>query len=321
MNIPVTAKETNSMFRASFGSFHTVSDGSYLKKGLIWYCDSDRVVDSDGVEYGTLEDCVNDSFIGFWFFVRTESSEAGSSAYPSKYKIDGANGYINLRDYVVWTGKNLLRVNTYEAKASTIKNADGKYSPKSGVDGLMSSTMAAYLTDLINQFWGKGKGHLPVYLHSTEINPDWKDGYLINWVTADGIYMGGIKKDCGGHPPVVNENHTSWAFIVLNGVAETGVYPHRLCIAFDISNYRILLRKGWHGGQNWADDWYEVGTIADGTIVESMLSEAVKTKIDGYETRIKALETETETLNSNIASLQDRADNFENRLQALESAS
>lgn len=220
--------------------------------GYIWYVNTDKVVDKTGKSYGTMSDCMKDDFVGTWFYAVTTYSEAGSAAYPSKYTIDGANGYINLRDYVIWTGKRLVRVNTYEAKASTQKNSDGKYSPKSGVDGLMSSTDKAYLTDLINEYWDKNK--LPVYP-----NPDPIEGWMCNWCRDDGIYLGGLKKDCGGHPPVLNDNHTSWVLMVFNGMAtdhNTLNRNHRLQIAFDLVNSKIYMRRGWISSNEWAD-WSE----------------------------------------------------------------
>lgn len=129
---------------------------SCLKLGYTWYIDTDTVKNASGQSVGTLQRCMTDTYnryIGAWFYVRTTASEAGQAAYPSTYEIDGANGYLSLRDYVVWTGTHLVHIPTYEAKSSTVKNSDGKYSPKSGVDGLMSSTDKAYLTDLINAYW------------------------------------------------------------------------------------------------------------------------------------------------------------------------
>ncbi len=287
MNIAVKMSENNSRIYASFGELGKVSDGSYLKKGLIWYCDTDRVSDKEGNDYGTLADCMGDNYIGFWFFVRTENSDAGSSKYPAKYTIDGANGYINLRDYVIWTGNNLLRVNTYEAKASTLKNPDGKYSPKSGVDGLMSSTMAAYLTDLINAFWEK-----------TKLDCFYDNEHMCNWLREDGVYLGGLKTDCGGHPPYVGGNTTNFIVIVLNNKAnDINPNNHRIQIAFDLSNIgKVYVRKGWVSNNTWGD-WIEFGKIADGTITMAMLESTLQTKINSMEERIDGLIKEVERLN------------------------
>lgn len=223
-----------------------------------WFVDTDKVVDGSGKTLGTLQQCMNDDYIGSWFFVKTTNSEAGSYKYPEAYNIDGTNGYINLRDYVVWTGAHLVHISNFEAKASTVKNTDGKYSPKSGVDGRMSSTDKAYLTDLINAYWGKDK--LPLFP-----NPEPAEGWQCNWCRDTGIYLGGIKKDCGGHPPVVNDNHTSWVLMVFNGMATDANslnHNHRLQIAFDLVNSKIYMRRGWMSSNTFAD-WTEVGGMSE----------------------------------------------------------
>ncbi len=119
---------------------------------LTWHIDTDSVIDSDGNAVGTLANCMTDEYVGTWFYVITSTSDTGSSPYPSQYTIDGANGYLSLRDYVVWTGDRLVHIPTFEAKASDIINSDGQYSPRGGVDGLMSSTDKAYLGDLTERF-------------------------------------------------------------------------------------------------------------------------------------------------------------------------
>jgi len=222
---------------------------------FMWYVDTDEVVNKSGTSLGTLSDCMTDEYRGTWFYVRTSESEAGEATYPSTYEIDGANGYLSLRDYVIWTGTRLVHVSAYEAKASTVKNSDGKYSPKSGVDGLMSSTDKAYLTDLINEYWGSEK--LPMYT-----TPNTDTGWQVNWCRDTGWYLGGLQKDCGGHPPVLNDNHTSWAVLVLNGMATDAASlnkNHRVQIAFDVVNSKLYMRRGWMSANTWADTWTEVG--------------------------------------------------------------
>ncbi len=107
----------------------------------------------------TLKQFESNEYIGVWFYVGDGKNNAGMTRYKliadgytnTGYQIDGADGYLNCRDYVIWLGR-WVRFNVYEAKASTVKNSDGQYSPKSGVCGLMSSTDKAYLTDLVNRF-------------------------------------------------------------------------------------------------------------------------------------------------------------------------
>ena len=132
----------------------------------------------------------------------------------------------------------------------------------------MSSTQAAYLTDLINEYWGKTK--LPVYP-----DPDPASGWQTNWLFDDGWYLGGIKADCGGHPPVENDSYTSWAVLVLNGMntgngtsdsTVTPTHNHRVQIAFDLVNSRIYMRRGWISTNAWADEWSLVGDAPDGSI-------------------------------------------------------
>lgn len=251
--------------------------------GYTWYVDTDNIADKNGNNYGKMADCMTDDFVGAWFYIRTQSSEAGSSSYPSAYTIDGGNGFLSLRDYVVWTGEHLVHIPAFEAKASSVKNTDGNYSPKSGVDGLMSSTDKAYLTDLINSFWGKR--YIPVYNSPTEVSADWTSGLLINWCRETGWYLGGFAENCGGHPPVVNNNNTSWILLVLVGAVKTGVFPHALQIAFDLANGLMYMRKGWLDGNSavsgWATDWTQVGgmsEIEDGSVTEDKLADGAVTE-------------------------------------------
>lgn len=241
--------------------------------GYTWRVDTDKVINSAGKDCGTLANCMTDTFVGTWFYVRTTSSEAGSHACPSRYTIDGSNGFLNLRGYVIWTGSRLVYINPFEAKASTLKNADGKYSPASGVDGLFSSTAAAYLSDLINVYWGKD--HLRVFPTPTP-----NEGWQVNWLFDQGWYLGGIKKDCGGHPPVINNNHTSWAVLVLNGMntGENGGINrnHRVQIAFDLVNSRIYMRRGWMSSNTWAGEWTDVAAIDRITDLEQKVADLEK---------------------------------------------
>ncbi len=220
-----------------------------------WHMDTDKVYGKDGRAIGSLKSCMTAEMTGTWFFARTSAASTGSAQYPSGYTINGANGYLSLGDFVIWTGESLVHVSTYEAKSSALKNGDGRYSPRGGVDGLMSSTDKAYLTDLIDQHWGRG--YLPVYT-----TPEPAEGWQTNWLFDDGWYLGGIKKDCGGHPPVIRDNHTSWAVLVLNRMAtdaESLNRNHRLQIAWDLVNSKVYMRRGWMSTNTWADKWDEVG--------------------------------------------------------------
>ena len=117
-----------------------------------WHMDTDKVYDKDGKDIGSLQSCMTSDMTGTWFFARTSTSTSGSAQYPSSYTINGANGYLSLGDFVIWTGEGLVHVSTYEAKASTVRNSDGQFAYHSGVDGLMSSTDKAYLTFLMQHF-------------------------------------------------------------------------------------------------------------------------------------------------------------------------
>ena len=107
------------------------------------------------------------------------------------------------------------------------------------------------------------KAAIPVF---PQPNPP--EGWQVNWLFNDGWYLGGIKKDCGGHPPVLNDNETSWAILVLNRM-DTGAgknenpprqeHNHRLQIAWDLVNSKCYMRRGWMSANTWADNWDEVG--------------------------------------------------------------
>ncbi len=207
---PTHARVMNAVFARFMSNFVKIKENARaLTCAYSWDIDTDKVYSSyeaslpeDGPALiGSFEQCMeNPKYIGAWFYVKTSTSEAGSAAYPAKYEIDGANGYLNLRDYVLWTGNRLVHIPTYEAKSSTVKNVDGKYSSKSGVDGLMSSTDKAYLTDLINAYWNKEK--LPMYT-----TPDPVEGWQCNWLFDTGWYLGGIKIEALKNPTTPGNKH------------------------------------------------------------------------------------------------------------------
>ncbi len=118
---------------------------------------------------------------------------------------------------------------------------------------------------------GLTNGYMPVYDCRDANLPN---GWQVNWCRDNGIYVGGIQKDCGGHPPVINNNHTSWVVITLNGMstdADSLNHNHRLQIAFDLVNSKIYMRRGWMSANTWANNWDEVGKIADGSITTDKL--------------------------------------------------
>lgn len=155
--------------------------------------------------------------------------------------------------------------------------------------GLMSSSDKAYLTDLISNYWNKEK--LPMYT-----TPDPAEGWMVNWLFDTGWYLGGIKKECGGHPPVQSNNYTSWAILVLNGMntEPEGInHNHRLQIAFDVVNSRIYMRRGWISENTWADEWTDAGAVTAGSVSFGNLSEALQSEIT-------ALESKAEELNESL---------------------
>lgn len=78
--------------------------------GFTWYVDTDEIVDRNAKVYGTLKDCMTKEFAGTWFYVITSTSDKGSASCPAQYEIDGANGRLSLRGYVVWMGNRLVHI-------------------------------------------------------------------------------------------------------------------------------------------------------------------------------------------------------------------
>ncbi len=235
--------------------------GSYT-----WYLDTDEVKDLGNKSYGTMASCQTDAFVGKWFYLCTTNSRSGSGPYPSKYTVAGANGKVSYGDYVMWTGSRLVHISINEAKSSDVKNGDGHYSSTGGVDGLMSSTDKAYLTDLINSFWGKT--HIPVRHCKDSTDANMKNGWLVNWCREDGWYIGGLGADCVNHPPYTGGNKVNWLLLVVNGMkgAENeDWYNLRVQVAFDVKNSIIYMRRGWISGNTWATDgtdgWTRVGGL------------------------------------------------------------
>lgn len=207
--LKVYVKETQQAYRLIGGTTnaHWVNEilahQAEAVGGYTWYIDSDEVKDKEGKSHGKLSDCQTDDFNGTWFYVRTTTSEEGQSTYPSSYTIDGANGHLSLRDYVIWTGLRLVHVSTFEAKASDVVN-HGLYDKSGGVDGLMSSTDKAYLTWFINHYNSSNQDH------------DNQAGFYSNALSDHGLY-GHITS---GRPPGSGEIKINEADIdFYNGIA------------------------------------------------------------------------------------------------------
>lgn len=125
--------------------------------------------------------------------------------------------------------------------------------------------------------------YMPVYHCKDSDNADMHNGWLANWCRSNGWYIGGLGPDCGGHPPYVNGNKTSWALCVIDGIkTEEGAngYNHRLQIAFDLVNSLVYMRRGWASDNTWAGSWSKVGGIAEGSIEEAMLAAALRERLN-----------------------------------------
>ncbi len=161
---------------------------------------------------------------------------------------------------------------------TTSQLAIGQDSGQLWARGKVSGSWIKFLTEeFINASWGKR--YMPVFHCKDSDDPK---GWLVNWCRDTGIYIGGIQKDCGAHPPVLNGNHTSWVIVVYSGIkTENGAsdYGHRMQIAYDTVNAAAYIRRGWVSSNEWAG-WVKVGKIADGSITESMLSEDLKNKLN-----------------------------------------
>lgn len=104
--------------------------------------------------------------------------------------------------------------------------------------------------------------YMPVTHCKDSNNADMNNGWLVNWCRGTGWYIGGFGADCGGHPPYIGGNKTSWALCVIDGIkTEEGAdgYNHRLQIAFDLVNSLVYMRRGWASNNTWAGSWTKVG--------------------------------------------------------------
>jgi hypothetical protein len=256
-----------------------IPEGTLLSGGWCWDPESDSVTSADGTVC-TLKDLEDPSLSGRLVKVCGDGKFVAFD--KDKYSISGSNGFLNVGDAVVYADNSWYRIGFFEAKASTVKNSDGKYSPQSGVDGLFSSTQAAYLTDLIDSYWG---------IDSLRVFPAASGGHMVNWCRDTGVYVGGLKSNCGGHPPVLNNNQASWLLMVFNSISTNATdtsYNHRMQIAIDLVNSRIYLRRGWISSNEWSE-WVDSALVQDESITESKLSADLKKRITNSESEISAL--------------------------------
>lgn len=223
-------------------------DSQYLKARYIWYANKDAVALASNpyVKVGSIADFKTNgevfvimSAISVLYGVIAVDLSATTVA-PSV--VVGGYELYNNGDLLIYGG-NFLGVEVWKRMPM--------HEAKTNLDGLMSASDKVNLNTLLNA------NNLKVYNHATELTADWTDGYLVNWCRDTGLYLGGIAEGCGGHPPVVNNNNTSWALLTLNGTYSDGFCPHRLQIAFDLSNCLLYLRKGWQSSGTWAD-WVAV---------------------------------------------------------------
>ncbi|MCD8048527.1 MAG: hypothetical protein LUG52_02810 [Clostridia bacterium] len=272
VSIPLHGNDGKSAYEVACDLGYTGTAEEWLSRLIkndnrVWNAESDIVSSpKTGEVNAPLSDFETQTYEGDLFLVSGDSDTAAFDT--AKYEIHGSNGYLNVGDYIIRLNGTWVRLNLYEAKASSLVNSDGKYSPSSGVDGLFSSTQAAYLTDLINTYWGKEK--LQIYT-----SPDPEEGWLINWCTDNAIYLGGFKPDCSGHPPILNDNNTSWVLLNLNGMRMSEndeYYNHRLQLAFDLVNNLIYMRRGWISSHEFTD-WVKVGDISEGSITTALLAD------------------------------------------------
>ncbi len=273
ISIPLHGIDGKSAYELACDLGYTGTEEEWIARLLkndkrVWNAESDFVSSPNtSEEDAPLSDFESEIHECELYLVAGTSDTVGFDS--EKYKINGSNGYLNVGDYILRINGTWVRLSLYEAKASTLVNSDGKYSPLSGVDGLFSSTQAAYLTDLINDFWGKEK--LQVYTV-----PDPAEGWLINWCTDNAFYLGGFSPKCGGHPPVINDNSTSRALLNLNGMRMSesdDYYNHRLQVAFDLVNNLIYMRRGWISSHEFTD-WVKVGDISEGSITSLLLADS-----------------------------------------------
>lgn len=251
-----------------------------LKLQYIWYANKNAVasISAPLTKIGGIKDFKQPGNV---FAVMAASSVTLNVIVPSSAST--VTPSVTLGGYTLFNNGDLIAyVGDFSSFSSLISAFGGEpeiwkripmHEAKTNLDGLMSAwdktqvnkipTMESNLSNLENILT---KERLPVYTcDKSAASP----GHLVNWLFDDGWYVGGIKKDCGGHPPVLNENHTSWAVLVLNGMntnADSPNFNHRLQIAFDLVNSKIYMRRGWISSNTWADHWTDTAATAEKAI-------------------------------------------------------
>lgn len=219
-----------------------------------------------------LKNCETDEYLGKWFLVlggtKSNLITGGQTSYnKSQYTIDGANGQLNIRDYVVWAGR-WVHINLYEAKPSTEGDANG-YNASSGVDGLMSSTQAAHLSDLIEDLWHPRSG--VVTYNSGNVT---KPGLYTDIVSGrpetdktNGLF---IKNSSGALSQIiVSENNNNLWFRGSNsGNSSNTSWQKVACYNPTIFTDQVgfmPLHSSTEIFPNWADQGIHYGTLREGS--------------------------------------------------------
>ena len=259
-----TATKLNSALN---NSIDTTRTDAMLSAHYIWYADTDKVfINKDSINLiadGTISDFKQRGNV---FIVLNSDLLNNDGTVAVKDNVLGDDlTLFNHGDLLLYTGvsgMSWIRFPMHDAKT----NLMGLMSPwdKTQVNKVPTIETTA------NNALSTAKTRLPVFS-----SPNPTDGWQVNWLFDDGWYTGGLKKDCGGHPPVLNENHTSWAILVLNGMATDATslnHNHRLQVAYDLVNSKVYMRRGWMSDNSWYDSWTDISQIADGTITKSKLS-------------------------------------------------
>lgn len=287
-DVPDNAKFTDTTYAnatTSANGLMSAADKSSLDKILtdalklkyIWYANKDAVAEVSNPlkKIGTISSYKE---FGNVFMVMYASALVGTVVTPGTASTVTPSTTVG--EYTLFNNGDLLAYGGKYAGTEMWKRIP-MYEAKTNLDGLMSawdkqqvnkiSSIENTANNALNAAnTANNKNSLPVYLYNSDgVQGNW----LVNWLFDDGWYLGGITADCGGHPPILNDNGTSWAILVLNGM-NTGDanYNHRLQVAFDLVNSKIYMRRGWMSADSWADSWTDVsGVTRKNTITETGL--------------------------------------------------